>query len=106
MMISAGAIEVALNLAIVIWRIHGTTRDIYLITASQKYWDYALHGINFALWLATSTSFRISKNWGPAADPNVLWGYTCSLTATELSKSYPEIVRFWVQCEVQVCATS
>lgn len=101
MMITAGAMEVALNLAIVIWRIHGTTRDLYLITTSQKYWDYATHGISFAIWVASSTSFHITKNWGPAADPNVLWGYTCSPTATELSKSYPEIVRFWVQCEVQ-----
>jgi hypothetical protein len=101
MMITSSAIGVALNFAIVIWRIHGTTRDIYLITTSQKYWDYALHGVNFALWFATSTSFKITKNWGPAANPNVLWGYTCSPTASQLSESYPEIVRFWVQCEVQ-----
>jgi len=101
-MIAAGAITVALNLATLIWRVHGTTRDLSLITASEKYWDYALHGINFAIWAASTTSFRVTKNWGTATNPNVLWGYTCSPTATQLSQSYPEIVRFYVQCEIQV----
>jgi hypothetical protein len=105
MMITAGAITVVLNLATLIWRIHGTKRDLSLITASEKYWDYALHGINFAIWLASSTSFKVTKNWGPAADPDVLWGYTCSPTANQLSQSYPGIVRFFVQCEIQVFTT-
>jgi hypothetical protein len=104
MMITAGAITVVLNLATLIWRIHGTKRDLSLITASEKYWDYALHGINFAIWLASSTSFKVTKNWGPTADPDVLWGYTCSPTANQLSQSYPGIVRFFVQCEIQVFA--
>jgi len=101
MMITAGAITVALNLVVVYWRIHGTIRDLSLIETSSKYWDYAIHGINFAVWLATSTSFKVTKNWGPAADPNVLWGYVCSPTANQLSASYPEIIRFYVQCEIQ-----
>jgi len=101
MMITAGAITVVINLLTVIWRIQGTTLDMTLISTSEKYWDYALHGINFAIWVASTSSFKITKNYGPAADPNVLWGYVCSPTATQLSESYPEIVRFYVQCEIQ-----
>lgn len=58
----------------------------------------------FVVWLASSTSFGVSKNWGPATDPNVLWGYTCSPTAKGLNEMYPEIVKFYIQCEIQVCA--
>jgi hypothetical protein len=103
MMITAGAITVLINLLTVFWRIQGTTLDMKLISTSEKYWDYALHGINFAIWAASTTSFKITKNYGPAADPNVLWGYVCSPKATQLSETYPEIVRFYVQCEIQVC---
>ena len=102
-MITAGAITVLVNLLAVAWRIHGTVRDLTLIQQSGKYWDYALHGINFVVWLASTTSFKITKNWGPAADPNVLWGYVCSPTAQQLNASYPEIIRFYVQCDIQVC---
>jgi hypothetical protein len=102
MMISAGAITVALNALILYWKIHATVRDLSLIDTSTILWDYASRGINFALWLGTSSSFKITKNWGPAADPNVLWGYVCSPTASQLSASYPEIIRFYVQCEIQV----
>ncbi len=103
MMITAGTITVVINLLTVFWRIQGTTLDMTLISTSEKYWDYALHGINFAIWVASTSSFKITKNYGPAADPNVLWGYVCSPTATKLSESYLEIVRFYVQCEIQVC---
>jgi hypothetical protein len=103
MMITAGAITVVINLLTVFWRIQGTTLDMTLISTSEKYWDYALHGINFAIWVASTSSFKITKNYGPAADPNVLWGYVCSPTATQLSESYPDIVKFYVQCEIQVC---
>jgi hypothetical protein len=103
MMITAGAITVVINLLTVFWRIHGTTRDETLISTSEKYWDYALRGINLAIWVASTSSFKITKNYGPPSKPDVLWGYVCSPTATQLSESYPEIIRFWVQCEVQVC---
>jgi hypothetical protein len=56
----------------------------------------------FVVWLASTTSFRVSKNWGPAVDPNVLWGYTCSPTAKAMNAAYPEIVKFYVECQVQV----
>jgi len=101
MMITAAAITVLLNSCVVFWRIHGTAKDLKREQMYNKYWDYALHGINFAVWLATTTSFRVSKNWGPSADPNVLWGYTCSPTAKGLNAAYPEIIKFYVQCEVQ-----
>jgi len=96
-MITAGAITVLLNTCIVFWRAHGTIKDLKREEMYNKMWDYALHGINvrdilslydiawkgkgcnadkkqFVVWLVSSTSFGVSKNWGPATDPNVLWG--------------------------------
>jgi len=102
MMIAAGAITVALNAFVLGWRIHGSIKDFHREEMYNKYWDYALHGINGLVWLGTSTTFGVSKNWGPAADPNVLWGYTCSPTASNLTDTYPHIVKFYVQCELQV----
>jgi hypothetical protein len=32
----------------------------------------------------------------------VLWGYTCSSTAQMLNETYPQIIKFYVQCELQV----
>jgi len=105
LMIVAGALTVLLNSVVVFWRVHGTMKDLARIEIYGKYWDYALHAVNGLVWLATSMSFRLSKNLtvGGAADPDALWGYVCSETATELSKTYPQILRFWVQCNVQVC---
>jgi len=45
----------------------------------------------------------VTKNWGSAVNPNVLWGYTCSATANHMSQSFPDIIRFYAQCEIQVC---
>jgi hypothetical protein len=102
LMIATGAITVALNALVLYWKVHNTVRDLVLIDTSTAVWDYASRGVNFALWLGTSSSFQISKNWGPAANPNVLWGYVCSPTAAQLSAAFPEIIRFYVQCEIQV----
>jgi len=101
LMIATGAITVALNALVLYWKVHNTVRDLVLIDTSTAVWDYASRGVNFALWLGTSSSFQISKNWGPAANPNVLWGYVCSPTAAQLSAAFPEIIRFYVQCEIQ-----
>ncbi len=43
--------------------------------------------------------------YGGAEDPNVLWGYVCSNTAQGLSTEFPDIVKFYVQCEIQVSLT-
>lgn len=102
-MITAGALTVLINACVVGWRIHGSVKDFHREELYNKYWDYALHGVNGLIWLGTSTSFGVSKNWGPATDPNVLWGYTCSSTASNLTETYPQIVKFYVQCELQVC---
>jgi hypothetical protein len=101
MMITAGAITVLLNACVLGWRIHGAVKDFHREELYNKYWDYVMHVINGLVWLATSTSFCMSKNSGPAADPNALWGYTCSSTATNLSEVNPQIVKFYVQCELQ-----
>jgi len=101
LIITAAAVTVVINSCIVFWHIHGTVKDLAREEIINKYWEYASHGINFLIWLGTTTTFRISKNWGPAQDPNVLWGYTCSSTAQMLNETYPQIIKFYVQCELQ-----
>jgi hypothetical protein len=46
MMITAGAITVVLNSLVVYWRIRGTAKDLKREEMYNKFWDYALHGIN------------------------------------------------------------
>lgn len=103
LMIAAGAVTVALNALVLGLRFHGSIKDFHREELYNKYWDYALHGVNGVIWLATSFSFGLTKNLGPAADPNVLWGYVCSITASNLTETYPQIIKFYVQCELQVC---
>lgn len=104
LMITAGAVTVAFNACVLGFRIHGSVKDFNREELYNKGLDYVLHGINGLIWLGTSTSFGLSKNLGPASDPNVLWGYTCSSTASNLTETYPQIVKFYVQCELQVCS--
>ncbi|PVH76977.1 hypothetical protein DL98DRAFT_591668 [Cadophora sp. DSE1049] len=101
MMLVAGAVTVALNACVVVWRVRGTMKDLEREEVYNKVWDYVLHGITFSIWLASSTSFRITKDWGPAADPNVLWGYVCSPTAKQINAEFPEVVKFYAECQVQ-----
>ncbi|KAG4441909.1 hypothetical protein IFR05_002593 [Cadophora sp. M221] len=101
MMMTAGAVTVLLNGCVVVWRVRGTMKDLEREEVYNKVWDYLLHGITFSVWLASSTSFRVTKDMGPAADPNVLWGYVCSPTAKQINAEFPEVVKFYVECQVQ-----
>lgn len=101
MMLVAGAVTVVLNACVVVWRVRGTRRDLEREEVYNKVWDYVLHGITFSIWFASSASFRITKDFGPAADPNVLWGYVCSPTAKQINAEFPEVVKFYVECQVQ-----
>lgn len=103
LMIASAAITVVLNGLIVYWRVQGTIKDQAREEMYNKVWDYLLHGINGAIWLGTTTSFGVTKNLkiGGAADPNVLFGYVCSPMATSLSQTFPQIVKFQVQCAIQ-----
>ncbi|KAH9213483.1 hypothetical protein DL95DRAFT_506279 [Leptodontidium sp. 2 PMI_412] len=101
MMIAAGAVTVVLNACVVFWRVRGHIKDEKREEMYNKAWDYLLHGINCGIWLASSSTFHASKNLGGAIDPNALWGYTCSPTAKKLNEQFPEIIKFYVQCQVQ-----
>jgi len=103
LMIASAAITVVLNACIVYWRTRGTLKDQAREEMYNKMWDYALHGINGVIWLGTTTTFGATKNmkFFGAEDPNVLFGYVCSTTATNLSQTFPQIVRFQAQCEIQ-----
>lgn len=108
LMIISAAVTVVLNSLIVYWRTRGTLRDEAREETYNKVWDYVLHGINGLIWLATTTSFGATKDmkYGGAQDPNVLFGYVCSTMADNLSNTFPQILKFQAQCELQVCNSS
>jgi hypothetical protein len=104
LMIASAAVSVILNSFIVYWRARGTIKDEHREETINKVWDYILHGINGAIWFATTTTFGATKDmkYGGAQDPNVLFGYVCSTMADNLSNTFPQILKFQVQCEIQV----
>jgi hypothetical protein len=102
LMIGSAAGTFVLNALIVFWRIQGTIKDLHLEEMYSTYWDYALHIINFVILVATSSTFMGTKYLGGVQEPDVLWGYVCSNTASELSQNFPDIVKFKVECNLQV----
>jgi hypothetical protein len=105
LMIASAAVTVTLNAFIVYWRIRGTIKDQAREEMYNKVWDYVLHGINGTIWLVTTSSFGATKNmrYFGAVDPNVLFGYVCSTQADTLSQTFPQILKFQAQCQIQVC---
>lgn len=65
---------------------------------------YVLSVVNFALWLATSTTFKMMQgdiNADPP--PNDLFGFSCSTFTDTLTETYKTgIPNFDIQCKTQV----
>jgi hypothetical protein len=105
MMIATGAVSILFNGAIMaayFWGVGASNR----ISAWSNYWNYLMHVVNLGIWLATSTTFQMSKG-GPDSvpPPRDIYGWTCSSKVDELTGQFKNAlpVDFNLQCETQVC---
>jgi len=98
MMLSTSAVSMVFNCSILVAYCCGVAAS-NKVSSYSSYWGYFVHVLNFAVWIATSTTFKMME--GGASDvppPRDLWGWTCSDAASALVQ---KTVNFDLQCTTQ-----
>jgi hypothetical protein len=101
LMLTTSAVSMLFNFCILIsyfWGVRSANRvDTY-----ASYWGYLVYAVNAAVWLASSTTFKMLEG-DPSGSPSDLWGWSCSDLASEIQEKINGAVNFDLQCTTQVC---
>lgn len=102
MMIGTASVSILFNGLVVIsyfWGIAAANR----ISSYSKYWGYSIYVVNFGVWLATSTAFKMLQDTSGSQSSD-LWGWTCSDLASGIQQEVNNVVNFDLQCTTQLAS--
>jgi hypothetical protein len=104
MMIATSSVSLFFNALIMAGYACGGTKKANTMSMYSGYWGYLVYIINFGVWLATMTTFKMMQgDAGEVPPPSDLWGWTCSDAVDELVHKINSPVDFDLQCTTQVC---